>query len=538
MYAVLHAVCVLLALSPFDIWPLGFVAVAAIFWAVQDHEHAGFSRLFNSAFLFAIAVTCITFGWIIFTIHRYTGGYLLLTFFLTVLYALLFQGKFILFFLIRRFVFRVNATGPAVAVAICALVAIADMLSPELFPWSWGNTLAAEPHLRELASVGSVYFVSFVAALGGYILFRRFRNCALSTALFVMLSLCGLVLRYAPGPDATETVNILVVQTNIGAAPESRRGDAAFAADAIGRLFNQTVEGLMLHPHSNLVIWPEASMPFHSAEANAENSAIYSVTFDGVLEYITRTSGSGVIFQDMGFREKKLYSRLNVRPAASDVAVFQYVKRRLVPWGEYLPGENMFPALRGLFAEAGRFSSGSDRDDIKIPLLAGRAGMYNRAQLTEDLQILSSPDKIAAKYPAPVKSAKVLRIKPLLCYEALYPADARSPDADLIMNLSSDAWFGDGVEGQQHASAALLRSVENGVPMIRAAMSGTSAVVDRNGIELVPRSGQGRPEILYAEVPLRKSVTLFARFGMSVFYLIMFIAVLPAAIKQLKAFYK
>lgn len=489
------------------------------------------------ACIFALAVTCVTFGWIIATIHRYTGERIALTFFLTLAYALFFQGKILLFFLARRYLFQVRLAGFIPVLAMCAILAVADRLSPELFPWSWGNTLAAEPHLRQLASVGSVYLVSFSAALGGYVVAQAGRKCVPVIVLFILLWLGGVLLRYVPTviTDALH-LKVLVVQTNIGAAPEARRGDAAFAGEAIGRLFNQTIEGVMLHPQSELIIWPEASMPFHSADAAAENASIYSVTFDGVLEYITRTSGSPVIYQDMGYRERMLYSRLNVRPPADELAVFQYRKRRLVPWGEYLPGEEVFPRLRNLFPEAGRFKAGLEGTEIKVGLPAARTSVYSRAQLEQDVQILSAPQKIAAKYPAPFRPGRIIRVKPLLCYEALYPADAHTRNADLLVNLSSDAWFGDGIEGQQHASAALMRSVENGIPMIRAAMSGTSSAVDHQGNELVRRTVQGRPEILYAEIPLQKQATLFSRFGMRIFWLIMLGALLPALVAMAKAY--
>lgn len=541
-FALAHALCVLLGLSPFDIWPLSFVAVFLLLVAAKEQDARPWRDIFFAGLFFALTLTLIPFGWIVFTIHRYTGENALLTGMLTIVYALFFQTKVLFFFLISRFCFRRATAGIRTGAAIAAVLALVDALSPELFVWCWGNTLAGEGHLRQWAAIGSVYAVSFIAAFGGCILFRllvsesgekivvRLKRVVPEFSTLVFLVFVGILLRYFPDAASVNKLSTLVIQTNIGAAPEARRGDAAFATDAINRLFNQSAEGLLLHNEARLVVWPEASMPFHSASRTAENASLYSTSLDGVLEYLVRAGGVTVLYQDMAIADGKLRSRLTARPAPAA----PYFKRRLVPWGEYLPLENLMPRMRKIFPDAGRFVPASEGNEFTLSLTEARARFQGSAQLAADLAILGNPQEIEHQYTLPERPRKLI-VKPLLCYEALFPADSRIDGAELIVNLSSDAWFGDGIEGWQHAGAASLRAVENGVPMLRAAMSGVSYVVDNRGDFIGRVTGQGRPETLHTEIPLAKRFTLFQKFGMGIFYLLMAAAVLPYALLRFKA---
>lgn len=530
-WAIAHAVCLLLALAPFHIWPLAFVATFSLFSAAKRCEGRAASHLAASAALFAAGVTFITFGWIVATIHRYTGQNVLITALLSILYAAFCQLKIALFFILCRYALRAIRFSPIEALAFCAILALCDALTPELFPWSWGNALAAQQFLRQWASVGSVYALSFFAGLGGAamaaVLLTDGKNDSLQARLFsaryhaaVLFAalVVGAALYYVP-VAANGKIAVLAVQTNIGAAPEEKRSDADFAADAINRLFNQSLEGLILHGRADLILWGEASMPFHSSDGGAENREIYSPTFDAVPEYLHRISGAAVLFQDLHRRNKQLHARLVVRPASA-TEPDAYLKRRLVPWGEYLPLEKLVPVMRPWFPEAGKLSAGQAGNEIAVRFAPAGTYRPDGQRLKADLALMSSPDKIRAAYPSPLSTGRVI-IKPLLCYEALFPAESRVSDAALIVNLASDAWFGDGIEGEQHATAVALRAVENGVPMLRAAMSGVSFMVDVRGEEFVSRSGQGRPAVLHADIPLESRKTVFRRFGMAAFYALM-----------------
>lgn len=525
LFALLHAAALLLGFGPFNIWPLAFVATFALIRAADEQADFPLPKVFSAGGLFAFGLTTVTFGWIIGTIHRYTGSHWYWTLLLSLAYALLFQAKPLLYFLARRFLLKGDANWRT-GLAVAALIATIDALAPELFPWCWGNALSDEPHFRSLAALGSVYLVSFAAAYGGWLISFAFRRPArrrllAATAPFVVIFLVGVVFRYLPGQVKGEPIRVAAIQTNIGAAPEVKRGDASFATEAVNRLFRQSLEAFVIHGQLDLVLWGEASMPFH-ASLKRGNEAIYSPTFDGVLEYVSRVTGATVVYQDMTYDDGRLFSRLATRPLAGEV----YLKRRLVPWGEYLPLENYFPSLRRLFADAGRFNPGNQMPELAVTSRGRHDEFFSRERLAADILLIDHPEKIAEKYPwgAPRRS---LKIKPILCYEGLYPSDALTRDADLLVNLASDAWFGDGIEGWQHGGAASLRAVENGIPMARAAMSGVTYAVDAQGDFIGQPTGQGREQVFHAEIPLSRRGTPFSWGGMALFYGLMLVAVLP-----------
>lgn len=537
LLALVHALSLLLALSPFNAWPLGVVAVTAVVAAAAVLYRAPAVRIVSTWVFFAFATTFISFGWIVATIHRYTGERPLLSFTLALAYALLFQIKFLGIFTLARF-FNFGRIGDAGRMlALAALFSMAECLSPELFPWSWGNAVASFGWLRQLAAVGSVYFVSlaavFLALLCWQIFWvdrkRRFTERLRSQLAALLLALAavitGCLLYYWPLQTAGGKLRTLVVQTNIGAAPEHKRSDHEFATDAINRLFNQSVEGLVLYAPLDLIVWPEASMPFHSADASAGNSNIYSPTFDATAEYTSRRSGAALVFQDMHQTGARLYSRLAARPETGGFN--HYLKRRLVPWGEFLPFGDIWPQLRSVFPEAGRFSAAGELNEISLNAGAAANPLRSRQQIETELAFLVNGATVRRNLPQP-QPVRRLIAKPAICYEALYPADVRTRDAQLILNLASDAWFGDGIEGHQHASAAVLRAVENGVPMVRAAMSGVTVIADAKGDDIVPRSLQARPQNIFAEISLERRATIFSRFGMSAFWALALACFWPA----------
>ena len=540
-WAVAHALCMLFALAPFNLWPLAFGATFSLVMAARGLEGKKTAQVALSGALFAAAVTFITFGWIVTTIHRYTGQSVPVAVLLSLAYAGLCQLKIVIFFAVARFGLRTMRFDFVQALAISAVLAACDAITPELFPWSWGNALAAQEYLRQWASVGSVYLLSCIAALGGTALaaiasvktpariLPRLRVMQWHAALLVAALLAGTAMFYWP-VSSRGSVSVVAVQTNIGAAPEKKRSDAEFATDAINRLFNQSLEGLILHGGANLILWGEASMPFHASGGGVEDQGIYSATFDAVPEYLHRISGAAVLYQDLHRRHAQLHARFAVRPAPV-IEPVEYLKRRLVPWGEFLPLEKIISRMRGWFPEAGRLNAGNIGNELVVRFADRPTFRADRRALKDDLALMSAPEKIRARYKLP-ESTRQVTVKPLLCYEALFPADSRVDDARVIVNLASDAWFGDGIEGEQHAAAVSLRAVENGVPMLRVAMSGVSFMVDARGEDIVARSGQGRPAVLHADVPLQSRRTVFARFGMTAFYALMAALLWPYVLER------
>lgn len=155
-----------------------------------------------------------------------------------------------------------------------------------------------------------------------------------------------------------------------------------------------------------------------------------------------------------------------------------YDKLHLVPFGEYLPFQDLMEKLGfvQLTKVQGGFIPGTRRRSMEIP-------------------------------DAP-------RVLPLICYEAIFPGNisARDDQPGWIVNLTNDGWFGISTGPYQHLQQARLRAIEEGLPVVRAANTGISAVIDPEG-RIVARLDLGIEGVLDAGLPAAIPPTVYARTG-------------------------
>jgi apolipoprotein N-acyltransferase len=103
---------------------------------------------------------------------------------------------------------------------------------------------------------------------------------------------------------------------------------------------------------------------------------------------------------------------------------------------------------------------------------------------------------------------------PLICYEAIFPGIVAAGEdrPGWIINLTNDGWFGNSTGPYQHLQQARLRAIEEGLPVVRAANTGISAVIDPSG-RIVARLGLGIDGVLDATLPAALPPTIYARIG-------------------------
>ena len=164
--------------------------------------------------------------------------------------------------------------------------------------------------------------------------------------------------------------------------------------------------------------------------------------------------------------------------ASGGAIISTYDKVHLVPFGEYLPFETLLRTLglRQFVQMPGGFDAGTSRRLLQVPHLPP--------------------------------------VAPVICYEAIFPGDIHAPDErpGLILNLSNDGWFGTTPGPYQHLAQARLRSIEEGVPLIRDTNTGLSAVIDPLGriIAILPLNVE---DILDSRLPKAISRTLYLLWG-------------------------
>jgi apolipoprotein N-acyltransferase len=217
---------------------------------------------------------------------------------------------------------------------------------------------------------------------------------------------------------------------------------------------------------TDLVVWPEAAVPWFLDELPPEildrlRGARADIVF-GVLE----RQGSGTA--------PRIYNSV---VAINDSGLGLYRKRHLVPFGEFLP---LKPMLGWLL------------DVLHIPM--------------------SDFDRWGAE-PQPLQAAGV-ELGVSVCYEDAFPADVRAslPRAQVLLNVSEDAWFGDSLAPHQRLQMARLRAREAGRDLLRAANTGPSAVINHRGA-VTARTPQFTPVVLPAEFQPRTGTTPYVRFG-------------------------
>jgi apolipoprotein N-acyltransferase len=233
-------------------------------------------------------------------------------------------------------------------------------------------------------------------------------------------------------------------------------------------------------PHStgvrdvNILIWPESAFPFfltREADAMAEIADL--------LHHGTVLITGAVRAPDLppGVRITRAYNSIYVIDHDGSV-LSVYDKLHLVPFGEYLPFQTWMEKLgfQQLTKLDGGFIPGTHRRTMAIP-------------------------------HAP-------RALPLICYEAIFPSDVaeRGDRPGWIVNVTNDGWFGISTGPYQHLQQVRLRAIEEGLPVVRAANTGISAVIDPVG-RIVARLGLGLEGVLDSGLPEAIPPTIYARLG-------------------------
>ena len=212
-----------------------------------------------------------------------------------------------------------------------------------------------------------------------------------------------------------------------------------------------------------LVIWPETSFAgLLDRELEILQTAAWeALPFDGWL--IT-----GVPRFDA---QKRLFNSAVLMRAEGTIEAI-YDKRRLVPFGEFVPLRGILPFVDAIAGPVD-FSAGTGEQLIKMP----HFGL----------------------------------IQVLICYETLFPgvAGGPGPRPEMLVNLTNDAWFGDTPGPWQHLEQARMRAVEEGIPMIRVANTGVTAAFGPSG-RVLGRIGLGETGFIDVAVPASLPPTAYA----------------------------
>lgn len=364
------------------------------------------------------------------------------------------------------------------------------------FPWNViGYALTWPVVLMQSAGLVGIYGLTLIAvpvfaaplvlgaaAPGDGRRWAGLRALAVTGVPLVVLAGYGWV-RLATAPEgAAEGVRLRIVQPSV---PQREK----WMAEKQASIFQEHLDLSRTNPAGvrddmagiTLLVWPEAAMPFLPLQHPEALAAIGALLPDQAFLVTGALRGEGEGVTPGSHEPFRAYNSLMTFDGAGALAGI-YDKTHLVPFGEYLPWRSTLEAL-GIeqLTQRGSFMPGiTPRPTLSIPGLPPIGG--------------------------------------LICYEAIFPGvgAAAAEKPGVLVNVSNDGWFGNTTGPRQHFHQARVRAVEEGLPLIRAANNGISAVIDSSGrvTGMLEMNVKGT---LDSELPLARPAPLYSILGDAIF---------------------
>jgi apolipoprotein N-acyltransferase len=477
------------AMAPFNAWPLLFLTFPVMVWLI-DGAGAGPLRGVPAA-----AMAGWWFGLGYFVPGLYWIGYAFLvdasTFAWLLPAAILglpaYLALFTAFgFALARLIWTRDSSR---VLALAACLTLSEWLRGHVltgFPWNaFGYALTEPLALAQTASLIGLWGLTFLAVaifaspavlIDGTSRGRKpWIAPVMALLLLTAMGSFGIV-RLSLQPTMTvANVKLRIMQPNL-------QQDARFNYSAKAEVMRKylTLSDRAAGPQStgvrdaSILIWPESAFPFFLTR---EADAVAQIA-DLLPKGTVLITGS-VRAPDLPPGEKITRAYNSIYVIDHDGSVLSvYDKLHLVPFGEFLPFQDLMEKLgfEQLTRVQGGFIPGTRRHTMEVP---------------------NAP-----------------RVLPLICYEAIFPGDVASRDdrPGWIVNLTNDGWFGISTGPYQHLQQARVRAIEQGLPLVRAANTGISAVVDPLG-RIVAQLGLGIEGVLDSSLPSAVRPTVYARVG-------------------------
>ncbi|SEP68301.1 apolipoprotein N-acyltransferase [Basfia succiniciproducens] len=480
-----------LAFSPFDLWGFAYVSLIGLLFVIKNPQK---KTALLSAFLWGLSFFSIGVSWLHVSIHQFGGSPLWLSYILVValaaylsLYPLLFA------YIVRRF----NVTSLVIFPVIWTFTEFLRGWIFTGFPWlQFGYTQIDSPFygIAPLFGVtGLTFFVMWASAvifsgISALIQTPKKLPVALVNAL-LLLSVGGLAALSSQKIFVKEVpekaITVTLAQGNI---EQNLKWDPQYLYATLNIYRKLILEHLAT---SDLIVLPESALPALENQLQPFYQALQTATQEKGTEVLI-----GSVYHDEK-SDKLLNSIVSVGNSAQPyqagnaASAMRYSKHHLVPFGEYVPLENLLRPLGSVFnLPMSAFQSG---DFIQKPLLAkGRA------------------------------------LTPAICYEIILGSQLQQnlqPNTDFLLTVSNDAWFGDSIGPWQHLQMARMRALELGKPLIRATNTGISVFINAQG-KVISQAPQFEQTALTEKIAPTEGKTPYAALGDKPLYLLAFIFVM------------
>jgi apolipoprotein N-acyltransferase len=352
------------------------------------------------------------------------------------------------------------------------------------FPWnSLGQALGANDATAQIASVtglnGMTILVLFIFAspavlATGSTALQRAALPSLAAVLFAGIAGFGFWRLQSTALSILPDVKVRILQPNLSQREKHRLSGQEVLARYLMLSDRATTPGTGSIADITHLIWPESPFPFLLAREPQALSQIAGL----IRPRTTLITGAARAEDASGdARQTRYFNAIHV-VGPDGIIADSYDKVHLVPFGEYLPFKAAFAAI-GL------------RQFVEVP------GGFEAGVRRKPLQIKGLPTAL-----------------PLICYEAIFPSGLipDGPRPGLLLNVTNDGWFGNTAGPYQHLAQARLRSVEQGLPQLRAANTGISAIIDPLG-RVIRKQALGTSGVIDGSIVKAIPLTIYGSYG-------------------------
>jgi apolipoprotein N-acyltransferase len=469
-----------------EIWPVVFFALIPFLSAIvvtRSNRQAAFVGLVCGIFHYLLLMY-----WIVLVLHQYGGLPWLVAFLALLLLAIYMAAYFALFAVAVRSALGSVDCKVAGLFALPALWVGLDWVRSWLFsgfPWmDLGYSLFAHPVLIQIADLLGHYGITYIVVLinlGILMIVNKRLNSSRSDkkiTIFSIIIIIGLTLGYsqfrlqavAEQVEAAPHARIGVVQGNID---QSIKWSPSMQRATVKRYLELT-DRIAGAEQPELIVWPETALSFYP-----RNNPLMQLVEENRRAMGVSLLTGAPMYKIIDYEKKEVQyynSAILISENDGDYLHNRYNKSHLVPFGEYVPLQQFLTFIAPLVESAGNFTPGA----VEQPLLSGKT-----------------------------------KLGVLICFESVFSDLTRKwveSGANVLVNLTNDAWYGKSSAPHHSLAMTVLRAVETRRSLVRSANTGISAFVEPTG-KIDVQSELFVPWAAVARVALMEGTTFWVSWG-------------------------
>ena len=454
---IIAGILYVLAFPPFD-FKLSIYISLVIFLGLILRESKKNALILS--FIYGLVIFSLGASWIFNSIYTYGNGGIFISSILTLIFILIQSSYFLIvgFFVNKKYFDDSNIFFIFAPASFWVLMEFTRSYLFTGFPWLIVGHSQIHTIFDNVFPIVGSFFVSYIVALAcTYLAVMFYIKKSLIHNKFAFLTLVMIISIFQFKTDWTEksseSMSIAVVQPNI-------KQDDKFNLSNIG-IIKKKYASLSNDLENDLIILPETALPVVHSVGNRFYRDKIIKRADGMISGIFRREGNDIFNSMLLLDEREQY----------------YDKRHLVPFGEYTPLKSLLKPLAQI---------------LNIPMSNLSTGDLEQNSFT----------------------FKNFEFIPIICYESAYSSLIETNDEDysIIVNLSNDSWFGNSFAPYQHLQITQVRAIESQRNLIRAANTGISALINKNGV-IIKKLEFNTLGVIESNISADRGSTPFSRFG-------------------------